>query len=227
MTDCSEQEERPMSEALSPLFDLNEDRVLYSHQDDEEDDESVRLLTFSNEDATKILPIEAIATQNPAALRKLACALAFWLTVGWSLSCVAVAPLRMNGSKDSFFCSVSSSPSLISASGYCLANNNNMTTNSPLPLRTAPLMVQPADTNYSFVHIAKCAGASWIRQFQSLFADEGMFYPDREAGPEFSVKWSQEYFPSTYTFTCIRSPRRMFFFLQNHRATCLFLWNAC
>ena len=74
-----------------------------------------------------------------------------------------------------------------------------------LPTRTAPL-VRRRDTTFVFVHIAKCAGASWIRELNNLFTRN--LFPRRETGFEYSVAWSQREHPSNYTLTSIRSPRR-------------------
>ena len=55
-----------------------------------------------------------------------------------------------------------------------------------------------------FVHIAKCAGSSWIRDMRDIFPN---FYPRQEAGPEHCYGWQRKAHPAKYFFSSLKSPR--------------------
>ncbi|KAL7454800.1 hypothetical protein ACHAWC_006411 [Mediolabrus comicus] len=70
--------------------------------------------------------------------------------------------------------------------------------------RTTPL--DPAE-KFSFVHISKCAGSTWIRIFMDALKLN--ICPRAEAGPEHSVAYQKNYAckDADYTLTSLRSPR--------------------
>jgi len=71
-------------------------------------------------------------------------------------------------------------------------------------MRTTPL--DPAE-KFSFVHISKCAGSTWIRLFMDVLKLN--IFPRAEAGPEHSVAYQQNYAckDANYTLISLRSPR--------------------
>ena len=70
--------------------------------------------------------------------------------------------------------------------------------------RIAPL---DPHNKFSFVHISKCAGATWIRLFKEILNLH--VCPGKEAGIEHSVSYQQQYTckNATYTLISLRSPR--------------------
>jgi hypothetical protein len=74
----------------------------------------------------------------------------------------------------------------------------------PNPKRIVPF--DPSD-KFSFVHISKCAGSTWIRLLNDVLKLN--ICPEKEAGPEFSVSYQQQYFcrDANYTLISLRSPR--------------------
>ena len=77
-------------------------------------------------------------------------------------------------------------------------------TTTPILKRTTPL--DPAE-KFSFVHISKCAGSTWIRLFIDLLKLN--VCPEEEAGKEHSVAYQKNYAckDADYTLTSLRSPR--------------------
>ena len=71
--------------------------------------------------------------------------------------------------------------------------------------RIAPL---DPHNKFSFVHISKCAGATWIRLLKE-FLNLKNVCPGSEAGPEHSVSYQQQYKckDADYTLISLRSPR--------------------
>ena len=71
------------------------------------------------------------------------------------------------------------------------------------PRRVANL--DPTD-KFSFVHISKCAGSTWLRLFNFLKLN---ICPEKEAGVEHSVSYQQQYTckDADYTLISLRSPR--------------------
>eukprot|EP00985_Skeletonema_marinoi_P014088 scaffold7076_cov153-Skeletonema_marinoi.AAC.1 len=61
--------------------------------------------------------------------------------------------------------------------------------------------------NFSFVHISKCAGSTWIRLFKKILKLN--ICPDMENGPEYTVTYQQKYGckDADYTLISLRSPR--------------------
>jgi hypothetical protein len=80
----------------------------------------------------------------------------------------------------------------------------DLVTAGPYPKRIAPL--DPSE-KFSFVHISKCAGSTWIRLFITVL--ELNICPEKESGPEFSVSYQQRYAcrDANYTLISLRSPR--------------------
>ncbi len=74
----------------------------------------------------------------------------------------------------------------------------------PLPKRIANL--DPAN-KFSFVHISKCAGSTWIRLFMTFLKLN--ICPESEAGPEHSVFYQRHFGckEADYTLISLRSPR--------------------
>ena len=74
----------------------------------------------------------------------------------------------------------------------------------PYPQRIAPL--DPTD-KFSFVHISKCAGSTWIRLFKEVLKLN--ICPEKEDGVEHSVSYQQQYKckGADYTLISLRSPR--------------------
>ncbi len=74
----------------------------------------------------------------------------------------------------------------------------------PLPKRIANL--DPAN-KFSFVHISKCAGSTWIRLFKTVLKLN--ICPEKEDGVEHSVSYQQQYTckDTDYTLISLRSPR--------------------
>ncbi len=74
----------------------------------------------------------------------------------------------------------------------------------PLPRRIANL--DPSD-KFSFVHISKCAGSTWIRLFKTVLRLN--ICPEKEDGVEHSVSYQQQYTckDADYTLISLRSPR--------------------
>ncbi len=74
----------------------------------------------------------------------------------------------------------------------------------PLPQRIANL--DPAN-KFSFVHISKCAGTTWIRLFNKILKLN--ICPREESGTEQSVSYHQQYTckDADYTLISLRSPR--------------------
>lgn len=74
----------------------------------------------------------------------------------------------------------------------------------PLSKRVANL--DPAD-KFSFVHISKCAGSTWIRLFKKVLKLN--ICPEKEDGVEHSVSYQQQYTcnDANYTLISLRSPR--------------------
>ena len=73
-----------------------------------------------------------------------------------------------------------------------------------VPKRVANL--DPAD-KFSFVHISKCAGSTWIRLFKKILKLN--ICPEEEDGVERSVSYQQQYTckDADYTLLSLRSPR--------------------
>jgi len=61
--------------------------------------------------------------------------------------------------------------------------------------------------NFSFVHISKCAGSTWIRLFKKILKLN--ICPEHEAGQEYTVTYQQKYGckDADYTLISLRSPR--------------------
>lgn len=57
---------------------------------------------------------------------------------------------------------------------------------------------------FGFVHISKCAGASWIRELKKFLPQ---VYPTNETGAEWTVAWHRQNNPSDYLATSLKSPR--------------------
>jgi hypothetical protein len=74
----------------------------------------------------------------------------------------------------------------------------------PNPKRIAPF--DPTD-KFSFVHISKCAGSTWISLFKEVLKLN--ICPEKEAGVEESVSYQQQYTcrDANYTLISLRSPR--------------------
>jgi hypothetical protein len=74
----------------------------------------------------------------------------------------------------------------------------------PLPRRIANL---DAANKFSFVHISKCAGSTWIRLFKTVLRLN--ICPEKEDGVEHSVSYQQQYTckDTDYTLISLRSPR--------------------
>lgn len=74
----------------------------------------------------------------------------------------------------------------------------------PYPQRIANL--DPGD-KFSFVHISKCAGSTWIRLFKDILKIN--ICPSEESGMEQSVSYQQQYTcrDAEYTLISLRSPR--------------------
>mmetsp|Transcript_5328 Transcript_5328/g.8805 ORF Transcript_5328/g.8805 Transcript_5328/m.8805 type:complete len:458 (-) Transcript_5328:90-1463(-) len=66
--------------------------------------------------------------------------------------------------------------------------------------------LDPSD-NFSFVHISKCAGSTWIRLFNSIL--KLSICPEQENGPELSVFYQRNKHckDADYTLISLRSPR--------------------
>jgi len=73
-----------------------------------------------------------------------------------------------------------------------------------LPLRTDPFSLSKT---FGFVHISKCAGASWIVELMSLMTQKNLLYPNNPQGDEHSVAWQRTNHPSNYLLTAVKSPR--------------------
>eukprot|EP00040_Diaphanoeca_grandis_P011902 m.60925 g.60925 ORF g.60925 m.60925 type:complete len:372 (-) comp22906_c0_seq2:64-1179(-) len=67
--------------------------------------------------------------------------------------------------------------------------------------RLEPLNI---DAKMSFVHISKCAGASWVHEMKLIFEH---FYPQHEAGPEHGYLWQANHIRAKYNFISLKSPR--------------------
>ena len=80
----------------------------------------------------------------------------------------------------------------------------NVDAAGPHPQRITPL---DPKGNFSFVHISKCAGSTWIRLFKKILKLN--ICPDDEAGVEQSVFYQQQYTckDADYTLISLRSPR--------------------
>ena len=74
----------------------------------------------------------------------------------------------------------------------------------PYPQRVAPL---DSTDKFSFVHISKCAGSTWIRLFKEILKLN--ICPEREAGAEHSVSYQQQRKckDADHTLISLRSPR--------------------
>ena len=59
---------------------------------------------------------------------------------------------------------------------------------------------------FSFVHIAKCAGSSWIKELQTHLSAKRVF-PKYLAGQEYSVYEQKQMFQSDYDLISLKSPR--------------------
>jgi hypothetical protein len=70
-----------------------------------------------------------------------------------------------------------------------------------------------ATYTFSFIHISKCAGASWIHLLKQIFTTNFNFYPQKECGDEFPVLYQKKIHPSRYTLISIKSPRHHIFSL--------------
>ena len=72
-----------------------------------------------------------------------------------------------------------------------------------------PQRMTPLDPTgkFSFVHISKCAGSTWIRLFKKILKLN--ICPEEEAGVEQSVSYQQQYTckNADYTLISLRSPR--------------------
>lgn len=91
--------------------------------------------------------------------------------------------------------------------GGFTANNVNGTMNLrryPSERRLRVMHPQPG-RKFSYVHISKCAGNTWIRIMGDLGLD---MYPTRGAGQEHTVSYQDELVPDAdYRMTTLRSPR--------------------
>jgi hypothetical protein len=68
----------------------------------------------------------------------------------------------------------------------------------PYPKQVAPL--DPSE-KFSFVHISKCAGSTWIRLLSKVLKLN--ICPEKENGPEFSVSYQQRYACKDAKYTLI------------------------
>ena len=65
---------------------------------------------------------------------------------------------------------------------------------------------QPLDItkSFSFVHISKCAGSSWMTEMKKLLP---RLQPKRSSGEEYTVEYTRQNLPSDYMLVLLKSPR--------------------